>query len=834
MTHYVIIGDGGAGTTAAHYIRQADPSGQIEIYSDDPNAAYYRAALTNYLIGELREAQLFAVPPDFYQSQNVQRSLGRVTSLDEKNSRFTLEDGSQVAYDQLLIAAGARPNAPTFVGAELPGVMTMRNLQDARTVMDLVSAKRLRQAVVVGGGPLGIEWVQGLLHHHVRVIYLLRGDMFFEKALDRTASDLVISRLRSEGVDVRINEEIGAALAGRDGRMRAIRLKNSGEEVPCQLVGAAIGIRPNVEFLEGSGVEVAVDPKRGTAQGIKVNEAMQTNIPNVYAAGDIIQRTLGLWEPARLQGRVAGRNMAGGSETFGQRVHYNATRLYDLDFAGVGEIAEKPGDEVLIDFPRGSGRVAYRKLIVRQGKLVGAILLGQRKEQVRKYGLHYQKLIDQGVDISAVAKNLLDPSFDLASWMDSREISDQIASARQLPDRSSLLTNAGMRMTRSDLNAELLKSVSASPIVAEAMLLQGASKVSLTNLTKIGRSPQNDLVLNDPEVSGQHAQIRREADGFFLEDLQSSNGTFLNGARLSAPARLAGGALITVGKTQLQFVMATPPQENLHMTSVGLPEAAPPPSAVPSDPVWGTLQVNGREIPLQMFSPNIGRDAKADIVLDDPSISYVHAQLVRQGNDVYLRDLGSRNGTYVNGQLVSVPHRLAHGDRIKLGETSLVFRSGSALAPKKEPVEQAPLVIPKKEERHEKVEAPAPVPVEPPPAPAISAPLPERPVISNVPRDLALRVRSGPLEGQLFPLNQSPMTVGRNPESHIVISDETASWRHAMFKQEDMKWFVRDLGSSNHTFLNDKALEPNQPHPVQPGDRIRIGDTILEVTQHAN
>jgi len=831
MTHYVIIGDGGAGTTAAYYIRQADPSGQIEIYSDDPNAAYYRAALTNYLIGELREAQLFAVPPDFYQTQNVQRSLGRVASLDGKNSRFTLDNGNEVTYDQLLIAAGASPNPPTFAGTDLPGVMTMRTLQDARRVMDLVSAKRLRQAVVVGGGPLGIEWVQGLLHHHVRVIYLLRGDMFFEKALDRKASDLVISRLRAEGVDVRVNEEIDAALAGKDGRLRAIRLKNSSKEVECQLVGAAIGIRPNVDFLEGSGIEVAVDPKRGTPQGIKVNEAMQTNIANVYAAGDIIHRTMGLWEPARLQGRVAGRNMAGGSESFRQSVHYNATRLYDLDFAGVGELVEKPGDEVLIDFPKGSGRVAYRKLIIREGKLVGAIMLGQRKERVRKYGMHYRNLINQGVDVSAVAKNLLDPAFDLASWMDSRELGDQIASARRIPDRSSLLTNAGMRMTRNELNAELLKSVSGSPVVAEAMLLHGGSKVSLTDLTKIGRNPKNDLVLNDPEVSGQHAQIRRDASGFLLEDLQSSNGTFLNGARLSTPARLASGALIKVGKTQLEFAMATP-KENLHMTSVGLPEAPPAPSAAPSDPVWGTLQVNGREIPLRMLSPNIGRDPKADIFLDDSSISYLHAQLVQQGNDAYLRDLGSRNGTYVNGQLISIPHRLVHGDRIKLGETSLIFRSGSA--PKKESSEPAPVFVPKQEERHERVEAPAPVPMEPPPVRAVTPPPPEIPILANVPTALVLSVRSGPLAGQSFPLNQSPMTVGRNPSSHIAIRDEKASWRHAIIKQEDMKWFIRDLGSSNGTFLNDKALEPNQPYPLQLGDRLRIGDTLLEVTQHAN
>src|SRR5688572_7822052 len=341
--------------TAAYFIRRADPAAQIEIYSDDPNAAYYRAALTNYLIGELREAQLFAIPPDFFRVHNVQRKHGRVMAVDSRNSRLTLVDGSEISYDKLLIAAGARPNPPGFAGSELAGVMTMRTLQDARTVMDLASSKRLRQAVVVGGGLLGIEWVQGLLHHHAKVIYLLRGGRFFEQGLDQTASDLVISRLRARGVDVRTNEEIGEVLGGKEGRLRAVRLKNSGEEIECQLVGAAIGIHPNVEFLDGSGIDVAVDQKSGTAQGIKVDEYLRTSVPNVYAAGDIIHRTLGLWEGARLQGRAAGRNMAGGAEIYHAGNHYHATRLYDLDFAGVGEVVEKPGDQVLVDFPKGSG-----------------------------------------------------------------------------------------------------------------------------------------------------------------------------------------------------------------------------------------------------------------------------------------------------------------------------------------------------------------------------------------------------------------------------------------------------------------------------------------------
>lgn len=809
MTRYAIIGDGGAGTTAAFYIRQSDPNAVIEIYSDDPNAAYYRAALTNYLIGELREAQLFATPPDFYQTNNIKRILAKVTTLDGKKSRFTLDSGVDVTYDRLLIASGARPNPPDFKGANLPGVMTMRTLQDARTVMDLISAKRIKQAVVVGGGPLGIEWVQGLLHHHIQVTYLLRGEMFFERALDKTASDLVISRLRSEGVNVVTNEEIGEAIAGRDGRLRAIRLKNSGKEIECQLVGAAIGIRPNVEFLEGSGVDVAVDAKRGTTQGIKVNEMMRTNIETIYAAGDIIYRTLGLWEPARLQGRVAGRNMAraSGSDTYQQGVHYNATRLYDLDFASVGELAGKDGDQVFIDFPKGRGQVAYRKLIIREDKLIGAIMLGQRKENVRKYGLQYRKLINEKVDISAIANHLIDPAFDLASWIDSQGIEQQIDSARQIKSQVLTPSSADMRMTN-NLFSGILKPSNVMPAQPEkAILLYDDSKVELKKVTRIGRSSENDLVIQDSEVSSDHAEIRSEGSGYVLEDAGSTNGTLLNKVRITQPTQLVSGALIQVGKTQLQFVFGKPP-ENLRMTSAGLPEAPTSSPTLPAELDFGYLQVNGREIPLRTLSMNIGRDVKAEIVLDDPAISYKHAMLTRQGDDSYLLDLGSRNGTFVNGERISIPHLLKNGDVIKLGETSLIFRVGSMPVSKKENIKPEPM---------------------PPPATPI-----EKPVPANLPLELTLVVQNGSLGGKSILLKQSPTTLGRDLQSGIVINEDIVSWNHAEFKRENNQWFVKDLGSSNHTFINGTKITPNEFVPINPTDKIRFGKITLEVVQHAN
>ncbi|MGH9266630.1 MAG: FAD-dependent oxidoreductase, partial [Acidimicrobiales bacterium] len=237
--------------------------------------------------------------------------------------------------------------------------------------------------------------------------------------LDPIASDLVLSRCRHFGVDVRLNEEVGEVL-GRDGAFRGVGLKGSDQIVEGELLGVSTGISPNVEFLEGSGVAMN--------RGVPVDEHMATNLPNVYAGGDIAEvmdpasrrtRILGLWEPARHHGRVAGINMAGGSETWHMEVGYNATRLYDLDLAAVGESIEKPGDEVAVDFPRTGGRISYRKLVFRSGKLAGGLLLGQRKERVRQRGRLLRKVIAAGAEVSSVRDLLLDPFFDLAGWIDS-------------------------------------------------------------------------------------------------------------------------------------------------------------------------------------------------------------------------------------------------------------------------------------------------------------------------------------------------------------------------------------------------------------------------------
>lgn len=787
---HIIIGDGATGTTAAYYIRTADKSASITIVSDDPNPAYYRAALTNYLLGELQESQLFAVPPDFYIENGIDRILARVASLDSKKNRVTLADDRQIEYDQLLLASGSRPNAPSFPGAELSGVMTMRTLQDVRTVVDSIRAGRVKRAVVVGGGPLGIEWVQGLMHYKVHVTYLLRGDMFFDRALDRTASDLVISRLRAEGVDVRTNEEIEKAVGGRDGRLRSIQLKNSKETLDCQLAGTAIGIRPNIEFLENSGVEIAKDEKRGTLLGVSVDKNLRTNMTNVYAGGDVIHRTLGLWEPARLQGRVAGRNMAGGEESFEPGEHYYATRLYDLDFASVGTINDKPGDMVLVDFPRGSGHIAYRKLVLRDNRLIGALMLGQRKENVRKNGLFYKQLIERKLDVAAVADRLLDSSFDLPSWIDSLNIGQHIKTMRNFTGTSALPSSAKVRKTEL---MDASNTFAAQPLKVPHAILQTNGRVfQIEGSMSIGRKADNHIVLDEPLVSSKHAMIDLNGLAYILTDNNSTNGTFVNNATIKQPHMLQDGDVIQIGETKLNFRMQFEGQKTTSMpeeiSMVQVPPKALPPSFI---------DYNDKPIEIKQETITLGRDPEATVLIDHPTVSFMHAQISLHVDRHYLRDLGSRNGTFVNETLVVTPVVLKNNDTIRIGAAILKFTT-QAVEESAQPAARKPAKTEfiKKDSTEETLGK--------------------------------LIIYSGSTIGLNFALKLPMATLGRDPESNdIALPNQSVSRNHARFDWHKDAWHVTDLGSGNGTRVNGKPLEANVKTPLAPKDEVQFGDVKL-------
>jgi NADPH-dependent 2,4-dienoyl-CoA reductase/sulfur reductase-like enzyme/pSer/pThr/pTyr-binding forkhead associated (FHA) protein len=703
---YIIIGDGAAGTTAAQALRLVDKGATIAILSDDPHAAYFRAALTNYLLGELREEQIWAVPPSFYDEYAIHRAFVRVAKVDTQRSLVWLAQGGRpIGFDALVLASGSRARPPTFDGAWLPGIMTMRTLQDVHKVMDLIQLKGLRTAVIAGGGPLALEWAHGLSHRGVNVMIVVRDTRFLPGAIDSVASDLLLARLRSAGVQVRMGDEIVAATPGPQGRVGGVVLK-SGERVACELVGVAIGVIVNSEFLEGSGITVA---KNG---GIDVDEHMRTSMPNVYAAGDCAAfkgKLLQLWEPARMQARVVASTIQGRGERYTPGAHYMATRLYDLDCASIGSVAVTPhGAEELVDFPQRTGRISYRKLCIKDNRLVGALMFGEREARVRRFGRGLKRLIDMNADISKIRGELLDPAFDLTAWLHQNEMTEK------------------PKVVRSDTMAS-----------AAAGKMKGTHAINLADLPPL-------------------PAIRAKKDGAPKDDHD-----------------------VTVGE-------GVPPVDPNAVGGIGaaFADAALPPRV--------TLEGPPGRIEVQPPSAIVGRDPASPIPLQDPLVSWRHAEITISGQHVYVRDLGSASGTWVNNQAVTVPKSVRDADKIRIGRTELVVRVLS----------------------HDGARVSA----------AAASALQKAGTGEPKPH---LDVRTGRAMGLGFELVIDLITLGRDPASSIRLDDESIDWRHAWIRKTSAGWEIADAQSHGVTKRNGQVLMPNQWVPMTPGDTIELGEVSM-------
>jgi pSer/pThr/pTyr-binding forkhead associated (FHA) protein len=463
------------------------------------------------------------------------------------------------------------------------------------------------------------------------------------RALDAVASDLLATRLRKAGVDVVLGEEVARAEHAPSGAVGAL-VTNSGRRIACDLVGVALGIVPNSELCDDGSVE------RTQNGAVKVNASLATSAPGVWAAGDVASvdgQQLGLWEPARHQGRVAGANMCGAQEQYRPGVHYFATRLFDLDFARLGEIDDGPGRTALIDFPRGTGHIAYRKLVLEGGRVRGGLLIGEKQAKVRTIGKGLKRLIDLGTDVSQVSARLLDPSFDVTGFLETRKLVAK-------PEAKPIATSSVPAVNAAKLRGTQIVSMS----VALAGLKQraGTALIDSGALQALAGAAASTLALPSS----------RQASTSQLP----SRTTALPSRTSALPASSAMLANHTAA-----LVAAEP--RRTKMLSIGLhAEAAP--QAQPSDqPIEARFELQGRIFPIIGRLCNIGSGPDSAIRLPDPAVAFVHAQVSQHGNLLYLRDAGTQTGTWVNGLSLGGAHALRDGDRVLVGRTELVFRSSA-------------------------------------------------------------------------------------------------------------------------------------------------------------
>jgi NADPH-dependent 2,4-dienoyl-CoA reductase/sulfur reductase-like enzyme len=418
---YLIVGTGPAGIRAAETIRSQDASGHVLLVSDDRHGYYSRPGLAYYLTGEISEKILFPFGEEDFRHLKVQRRRALVTDLDPKAHRVGLDSGETLSYDRLLLATGSQAVMPSIPGIELEGVVKLDNLEDARRI--LKHCRGASSAVVVGGGITALELVEGLRARRVDTHYFLRRDRYWGNVLDETESRIVEERLRHEGIQLHTHTEL-AEILDKGGRVTGVHTQD-GRRIRCSLVAVAIGVRPRLDLAHGSGLKIE--------RGILVDEHLRTSVTDVFAAGDVAQvydplsgRAIldTLWGAALAQGKAAGLNMAGRSDTYRKAVPFNVTRLAGLTTTIIGTVGGGR-DADLLGIARGDSEtwrqlpdaitaqsdfdVNRLRVMVGERTLLGAIVMG---DQTLSQPLHH--LITHQVDITPIRDSLLQPTPNLA------------------------------------------------------------------------------------------------------------------------------------------------------------------------------------------------------------------------------------------------------------------------------------------------------------------------------------------------------------------------------------------------------------------------------------
>ncbi len=401
---YVIVGNGVAGVTAARTIAAADPGAEIQMFSAEPYPYYSRPRLWEYLAGTIGLEDLYFYPPEWYERRGIHVHLGRaVARLDLAHREVLLADGTAVPYDRLLLATGARSFVPPIAGADKKGVFTLRTIDDAQAMRAWAQAGCAR-AIAIGGGLLGLETARALRLLGLEVTVVEMFPYLLPRQLDPQGAAVLATLIQEMGLSI-VTGVTTEAILGQD-RATGIRLKD-GREIPGDLILISAGVRSEVGLAREAGLTV----NRGTV----VDAYLRTGADGVYAAGDAAEFqgvVYGIIPAAIEQARVAGAHMAGEAvEPYRGTVPSNTLKIVGIDLTSVGVVSPEGEGYRELRWQDGAGR-RYKKFVLRDGRLVGAILLGDKADAAT-----VSQLIASGVDVSAHAHELLEEGFDLKALL---------------------------------------------------------------------------------------------------------------------------------------------------------------------------------------------------------------------------------------------------------------------------------------------------------------------------------------------------------------------------------------------------------------------------------
>ncbi|MDO9414294.1 MAG: FAD-dependent oxidoreductase [Pseudolabrys sp.] len=388
----VIIGNGMATMRLVEELSQrALGRYAIAVIGEEPRLAYNRVLLSSVLAREVSRGDVELKAADWYRDRGVTLIYGqRAVSIDANVRRIKLANGGTLPFNKLVLATGSKPIRLNVPGMDLPGVLTFRDIGDVDSIEK--AALRNRKAVVIGGGLLGLEAAYGLAKAGLKVSVIHLMDRLMERQLDARGSDLLKAAVEAKGITVHLNAET-ASIKGAQ-RAQAVVLKD-GREIAGDLVVVAAGIRANADLAQGAGLEVG--------RGIVVDDHMQTGKAGIYAIGECAEHQgicYGLVEPAYEQARVLASHLCGGDARYDGSVLATNLKVSGVSVFSAGDFIGAAGTEQIVLSDPGLG--AYKKLVIADGKLAGAVLFGDTAD-----GLWYLELIRSGASIDAMRDDLM-------------------------------------------------------------------------------------------------------------------------------------------------------------------------------------------------------------------------------------------------------------------------------------------------------------------------------------------------------------------------------------------------------------------------------------------
>ena len=385
---YVIIGNSTAGIAATEAIRSLDKKGEITIVSSEKHHCYGRPTISYYLKGDIKRENMYYRPADFYKKNRVKLLPGKTAEkIDAENKEVILSGGENIPYDKLLVATGSRPFVPKMEGLE-----KVKNKFSFMTYDDMLALEKAlakdKKVLVVGAGLIGLKCVEGIIDRVGGVTVVDLADRVLPSVLDSEGAAFVQNKLQEKGAKFVLGDSV-IQFAEKYAKLK------SGREIPFDILVIAVGVTPNTALVKDAGGECN--------RGIIIDKSCKTSLTDVYAAGDCAEgydmltgsnRVLALLPNAYYQGKCAGINMAGGECAFDKGMPMNAVGFFGLHVLSAGIYEGECLKEVSTD--------GYKKLYVKDGKLVGFILIGD----ISRAGI-YTSLIRDGVDLGAVDKELI-------------------------------------------------------------------------------------------------------------------------------------------------------------------------------------------------------------------------------------------------------------------------------------------------------------------------------------------------------------------------------------------------------------------------------------------